>query len=217
MAKKPQPRPEELTPRKEGGRPPALTAVKFELICEELARTGSKYRACEALAFNYTTVMEAIAAAEGRGDDSWREAWNEAYDKFRDSLEQAAIARARDGTPTEWRLGRNPDGSSVLIPTKVEYSDRLAEVLLKGHFPERFRDRVHHSGLVGLQPVDAFANLSLGAKREIRAIIMRDLEEQRAAEAHRLQVHEAEGQLIEGEAIVTAIEDMREAGADGDK
>ena len=72
------------------------------------------------------------------------------------------------------------------VPTKVEYSDRLMEVLLKGHFPERFRERISVSGQIGLQPIDAFSNLTAGAKREIRAIIMRDLEEQRELSAARL-------------------------------
>lgn len=174
--KKPVPKPRP-TERGAGGTPPLLTANIFKLICEKLAESGSKYKACDALGFEYSTVHQAIRDQAGRGDDSWQEAWDYAYDQFKDSLEQAAIARARDGTPTEFRIGRNGEA----IPTKIEFSDRLAEVLLKGHFPERYRDRVYHSGTVGLEPVDAFANLSAKAKRKIRAIIMEDLEEQREA------------------------------------
>lgn len=204
-----QPRPNEGKLPERGGRPIDLDSNKFTLICEELARTGSKYRACEALNFSYNTVAVAIKEAEGRGDDSWRELWNESYDQFRDSLEQAAIKRARDGTPIEFRLNTR---TGELIPTKVEFSDRLAEVLLKGHFPERYRDKLFAAGVVGLEPVDAFSNLSPKAKRQIREIIMADLEEQRTLALAR-EDHKA-GRLVEGELVdaTAIIEDLRESG-----
>jgi len=200
LARKPQPR------ESEGKRPLVLDAVKFALICEELARTGSKYKSCEALGFSYTTVRDAIVAQTQRGEDSWQGAWDDAYDQYRDSLEVEATRRARDGAPTEWKIMRNERGEAVRVPVKVEYSDRLMEVLLKGAFPERFRERISIAGTIGLEPVDAFANLTAKAKREIRAIVLRDLEEQRSAAdaARQGEVVDAEFTDVDG-----ALEDLR--------
>lgn len=183
-----------------GGRPADLDSNRFTLICEELARTGSKYKSCEALNVDYSTVAYAIRQKELAGDDSWRELWDDSYEQFKDSLEQAAVQRARDGTVTEYRVNA---ATGERIPVKIEYSDRLMEVLLKGAFPERFRERISVSGTIGLEPVDAFANLTSKAKREIRAIIMRDLEEQRAAAAQPV----LEAEYVE---VGSALEDMRQ-------
>lgn len=199
--KMPSPRPSE----KGKGGPLQLDHIRFSLICEELARTGSKYKSCEALGFSYSGVRQAIREMELKGDDSWRELWDESYDQYRDSLEVEATRRARDGVVTEWKV--NP-ATGERIPVKVEYSDRILEVLLKGAFPERFRDRISVSGTVGLEPVDAFANLSPKAKREIRAIIMRDLEEQRLEAAAKAAA--VDGKFTEVETVDTALEDMRQ-------
>jgi hypothetical protein len=157
-----------------GGRAPDLTWEVFQRVCAALALHGGKYKACEANHVGYTTVMRAIKEAGERGDDEWQELWDTSYEQFRESLEQAAITRHVDGVEQN-----RYDKDGKLISTEIVYSDRMGELLLKGHFPERFRDKIFVSGSVGLEPVDAFANLSAKAKREIRAIIMRDLEEQR--------------------------------------
>ena len=209
--RKPNPRPNEGQNNPNGGARVELDHIKFALICEELARTGSKYKACEALGFSYNTVQGAIRAAENRGDDTWRELWDDSYEQFKDSLEQAAIQRARDGTAVEFRVNA---ATGERIPTKIEYSDSLMEVLLKGAFPERFRERISVSGTVGLEPVDAFANLTAKAKREIRAIIMRDLEEQRVEAAARAAA--IEGEFTEVEGAGAALEDMRTLGEEED-
>jgi hypothetical protein len=211
VARKPTPRPNEDGNSPTGGRPVELDHNKFILICEELARLGSKYKACEALNVSYSAVQQAIRDNEVKGDGTWREAWDDAYEQFKDSLEQAAIQRARDGTVTEFRVNA---ATGERIPVKVEYSDRLMEVLLKGAFPERFRERISVSGTVGLEPVDAFANLTAKAKREIRAIIMRDLEEQRVEAAARAAAIEGEFTEVEGGegGASAALEDMRRLG-----
>ena len=201
MARRPNEDPENR--RRHGGAPVQLTWDKFVLICEQLAETGSKYKAAEALAFNYSTVQRAIREREEAGDDTWRERWDEAYDQFRDKLEQEAVRRHVEGVSTDYY-----DKEGNHTHTKVEYSDRMGELLLKGHFPERYRDKVFHSGTVGLEPVDAFANLSTKAKREIRAIIMRDLEEQRELAAAR-----GDPSVIEHSAAI-ALEDLRQQGED---
>jgi len=187
-----------------GGKSPDLDWEAFTRVCEELARSGAKYVSCERLGFNYTIVNAAIREAEARGDDTWRELWDVAQDRYRESLALEATRRARDGVLTP-RFGK--DGK---VGTERVYSDRLMEVMLKGYFPERFRENVYHSGTIGLEPVDAFANLSSKAKRLIRQIIMDDLAEQREAEAQRR--NEGAG-LIEGVAVpftpAAALEDMR--------
>jgi hypothetical protein len=206
------PRPNEGKLPAKGGPPTMLDSSRFTLICEELVRTGSKYKACEALGFDYSTVANAIREGELRGDDSWREAWDDAYQQFRDGLEQEAFRRARDGSVVKWRFVKKGDGSLDRVPEEMEYSDRLMEVLLKGHFPDRYRDKVFVSGTVGLEPVDAFGSLSPKAKRAIREIIMADLEEQRSLAAARAEAQAGTGQVIDGELVAaTALEDMREA------
>lgn len=193
-----------------GGIKPDLTWDKFILICEVLAETGSKYKAAEALSFNYSTVQGAIREATERGDDEWQELWDSSYDQFRDKLEQAAITRHVDGV-----VQKRYDKEGNLISEETVYSDRMGELLLKGHFPERFRDKIFVSGNVGLEPVDAFANLTPKAKREIRAIIMRDLEEQR--EAARLREDPDVIDVVAvpvDEALAAHIEDMRSAPED---
>lgn len=185
MARRPTPRKNENGNQHErGGGVPILDSNRFILICEEYARTGLAYASCEALGVNYNTVMSAIKSKSNEGDDSWQETWDEARDKFRESLEKAIIERGRDGTPTKWSV--NPK-TGERTPIEWTYSDRLLELAAKGHFPERYRDKVFVSGNVGLEPIDVFSNLTLKAKREIRAIIMRDLEEQRqSAQAARI-------------------------------
>jgi hypothetical protein len=205
VARKPKPRQNEDQLPERGGRPIDLDSNAFALICEELARTGSKYKSCEALNFSYNSVSSAIKRQELAGDDSWRELWDSSYDQFRDGLEQEAYRRARDGFITKWQLNKKGER----VPVEMEYSDRLMEVLIKGHFPDRYRDKLFVSGTIGLEPVDAFANLSPKAKRQIREIIMADLEEQRTLAAARAD-HKA-GRLVEGEVldVTAAIADMR--------
>lgn len=185
MARRPTPRKnEDGGQHKNGGRSPLLDSNRFILICEEYARTGLAYASCDALGVSYSAVVTAIKDKSNEGDDTWQEAWDEAHDRFKESLEKAIIDRGRNGTPTKWTV--NPK-TGERTPIEWTYSDRLLELAAKGHFPERYRDKVFVSGNVGLEPIDVFSNLTLKAKREIRAIIMRDLEEQRqSAQAARI-------------------------------
>lgn len=192
-----------------GGGPVILDWNSFQLICERLAETGGKYRSCEDLGFNYSTVASVIKTREDAGDDSWRDLWTESYNKYRESLEMEARKRARDGTPTEFKPVPGPDGSVQLVPVKVEYSDRLLELLVTAAFPERFRKNLHHSGAIGLEPIDAFSNLSHKAKRQIRQIIMEDLAEQRKLAQDRVR-ERVDGAVIDVEASsVQLLEDGR--------
>ena len=194
------PRPNEDRATRQG-RPPDLTWKVFQRVCASLALHGGKYKACELNNVLYSTVQQAIKQATERGDDEWADLWEESYAAFRERLEQSAITRHVDGVT-------NPkyDAKGNYLGDETVFSDRMGELLLKGHFPERYRDKIFVSGSVGLEPVDAFANLTAKAKREIRAIIMRDLEEQR-----QLAQAVADPGVIEGQTVGAALEDMRQA------
>jgi hypothetical protein len=210
VAKKPAKRPnEDGGQHRNGGKRVLLGSSQFTLICEQYAETGLAYASCEALGFNYSTVMTAIKDQWNRGDETWQELWDESHAKFRESLERAIFQRGRDGTPTKWRVDpRTGDRTAI----EWTFSDRLLELAARGHFPERYRDNVHVSGTVGLEPVDAFANLSTGAKRKIRAIIMEDLEEQRLAQVKRVK---DSGVVVESTAT-EMLTDMRAGTEDDD-
>jgi hypothetical protein len=207
VAKPPSPRPNENGGHhSNGGKPPSLTASQFILVCERYAETGLAIASCEDLGFSYSAVTTAIRDMTISGDDTWQELWDESHAKFKESLNKAIFTRGRDGTPTKWRVDPKTGERTAI---EWEYSDRLLELAAKGHMPELYRDKIFVSGSVGLEPVDAFSNLSTKAKREIRAIIMRDLEEQRE-----LAAAQSKGELIEHNAVA-AIADLGNNEEDG--
>lgn len=68
--------------------------------------------------------------------------WNDAEQEAADALEREAWRRAVEGTdkPVTYQ--------GQITATYKEYSDRMLEMLLKAHRPEKFKDRVsnEHSG-----------------------------------------------------------------------
>lgn len=98
-------------------------------------------------------VSEAARAA-GIGRTTayeWRESdptfaalWDEAEQVAADKLEREAWRRAHDGfeEPVYYQ--------GDVVGTITKYSDRMLEILLKGHRPEKFVDRIkaEHSGSV---------------------------------------------------------------------
>ena len=96
------------------------------------------------------TVMGAIRDLEAEGlklnrgtvyawrdrDEAFADSWDEAADAAGDVLETEARRRAVDGIETPIFF----EGEKV--GTKVTYSDRLLEFLLKGRRPEVFGDRL---------------------------------------------------------------------------
>ena len=115
-------------------------------------------RFLEALEYN-GNVTEAVKAA--RIDSrktvyNWREKypdfaedWESAYQSAVDRLEQEAWRRATEGT--EKPVYQN----GQLVGHIQQYSDTLLIFLMKGHNPERYKDRqtVEHSG--GIEVTDA--------------------------------------------------------------
>jgi hypothetical protein len=84
-----------------------------------------------------TAGMSRNAAYEWRKDDAaFAEAWAEAEQEAADKLEREAWRRAVEGTD------KPIVHQGLITGTYKEYSDRMLEILLKGHRPERFVDRV---------------------------------------------------------------------------
>lgn len=83
------------------------------------------------------------SAYEWREDDeTFAKAWDEAEQEAADKLEREAWRRAVEGTDKPVTF------QGVITATYKEYSDRMLEILLKGHRPEKFaeRSKVEHSG-----------------------------------------------------------------------
>ncbi len=151
---------------------------KFQLICEQLREHGGKYKACEALGSNYSTVQSAIASANARDDREWQELWDKSYAEFQESIEQEAITRAVHGRERTvyGRIDKDLDGP---IGTEVVRSDSLLQTLLKGHH-ERYKDRAPVLAGSGFDVPDIFAQLSPEARKAVRDIVIQDLAAQAA-------------------------------------
>jgi hypothetical protein len=118
------------------GRPSEFTWERFERVCETLAKTGQKYRSCDAHGFTYGTVADRIKERAKAGDPRWQELWDMSLERYRDDLEAEAHRRAFEGTEEGvWYKGE-------MVGTEKRYSDRLMEVLLRGERPAKFRDNV---------------------------------------------------------------------------
>ena len=122
------------------------------------ARTARTDRAREkflAVLRETCNVSEAArAAAIGRRTAyEWRDAdetfaadWDDAEQEAADKLEREAWRRAVEG------VDKPVTHQGVITATYKEYSDRMLEILLKGHRPEKFTDRLkaEHSGSMSL-------------------------------------------------------------------
>lgn len=108
-------------------------------------RTDKARKAFLAILRETCNVSEAARAAnigrqsayDWRGDDeAFAAAWDEAEQEAADKLEREAWRRGVDGTdkPVTFQ-GRITD-------TYKEHSDRMLELLLKAHRPEKFKERV---------------------------------------------------------------------------
>ena len=184
----PQPRPSE---GKEIGGRPAVTHNDFILICERYSETGLAIRSCEDLGFNYSTVMGAIKMQLAIGDTTWQDLWDHSFSVFKEKIDEAILERGMKGTPTKFIRDVK---TGELIVTERTFSDRMLELAAKANNPMKYRDYAPPAGVLGVETQDIFAELTPKAKREIRAIIVRDLEEQRLAAA-------------EGRTVVTEVED----------
>lgn len=159
------------------GTPEQLDQAAFDKIIETLSHLGVKQHACEANGFKYETVRQAIVRRAEAGDDAWQIAWEAGMVRFRDRLAMEARRRAVDGNKKPiFHLG-SPVGYVR------EQSDRLLELMLKGHLPETFGDKLKHSGSVDLNGggLDIFSELTLPCKKAIRALMIEDMRQQAEA------------------------------------
>lgn len=119
-----------------------------------LARTGNVSQACRTIRVSRTAAYEVKESNKEFGA-----LWDEAVDIATDALEREARRRAVQGWPEPvFHQGRK-------VGTIRKYSDRMLEILLKGHRPEKFRERVDmkHSGRLTLeQLVDASTKVDDG-------------------------------------------------------
>jgi hypothetical protein len=76
------------------------------------------------------------AAYERRSDPIFAMAWDEAEQEAADRLEREAWRRAAEGTKKPIVYKGKVTGHYL------EYSDRMLELLLKAHRPDKFRERV---------------------------------------------------------------------------
>jgi hypothetical protein len=126
------------------------------------ARTDRAREAFLATLAETCNVSEAARAAkigrrtayEWRDDDpSFATAWDQAEQEAADKLEREAWRRAVEGTDKPVTF------QGMITATYKEYSDRMLELLLKAHRPDKFKERVanEHSGAVTLNvlPEDA--------------------------------------------------------------
>lgn len=107
-----------------------------------LAETGNVTMSCRS-----ARVTRSVAYEWREEDPAFAKLWDEALDIATDALEAEARRRAVQGWPEPvFHQGRK-------VGTIRKYSDRMLEILLKGHRPEKFRERVDmkHSGRLTLE------------------------------------------------------------------
>lgn len=88
-------------------------------------------------------------------DEEFAAAWKDAEDEAADKLEREAWRRAVEGTDKPISF------QGVITATYKEYSDKMLEILLKAHRPEKFTDRskVEHSGEMSITVTEEDAGL----------------------------------------------------------
>lgn len=108
-----------------------------EKFLETLAQTCNVSEAAREAGFSRRT------AYEWRDDDeNFAAEWKVAEDEAADKLEREAWRRAVEGTdkPVTYQ--------GKIMASYKEYSDKMLEILLKAHRPDKFKERVatEHSG-----------------------------------------------------------------------
>jgi hypothetical protein len=143
-----------------------------------IAQPGWKDRFIHALALIPNVAAACRAAGVSRqtaykhkGEDpEFGAAWATALEESVDRLEQAAFERSVQGVPRTYEhVTYNADGSvkSRVVRTETVYSDRMTEMLLKAHRPERFRERydvtMHREGDVDAEIAELSRELNVRA------------------------------------------------------
>lgn len=105
-------------------------AVKRAFL-EVFTRLGTVWRGCQAAQISRTQVYKWL-----KNDAVFAEAFTVAEAEFADRLEDAILGRATRGV----QKGIYYKGKR--IDTVTEYSDRLGELAMKAHKPEKYREHV---------------------------------------------------------------------------
>ena len=130
---------------------PRITAKKKQKFIEYLAEYGNVSRACASVAASRTGMYEAK-----KHDPEFSSEWDKAHELGLKALEDEAIRRATEGVdePIYYQ------GEQVGAVRR--YSDTLLIFLLKGGMPEKYRERVEHSGSLDI------ANSILDARKRLK-------------------------------------------------
>lgn len=118
----------------------ARTDRARDKFLEKLSETCNVSEACRAAAIGRTTAYE-----WRDGEPEFAAAWNDAEQEAVDKLEREAWRRAVDGTDKPVTF------QGEITATYKEYSDRMLELLLKAHRPDRYveRSKVEITGISG--------------------------------------------------------------------
>lgn len=157
-----------------------LTSRAREQFIEVLSVTANVSEAARAVGFSRTALY-----VLRNSDPEFAAAWDEAVQVATDALEREAWRRAVEG----WEEPVFYQGSEVGAVRK--YSDKMLELLLRAHRPERYRDETAIN--VNLLSLESYA-------RNLAASL--GLDEGKAVELAR-QIHRGElppGSVVEGKA-----------------
>lgn len=108
-----------------------LDKRSIEIFLEALAETGMVTQAARAAG----PTVEGFRLLRKK-DEEFAALWMEALEEFRDKIESAAIKRAVEG------VNKPVYQLAQYVGDITEYSDSLMQLILKGHRPERYRERV---------------------------------------------------------------------------
>jgi hypothetical protein len=114
-----------------------LTIRVREKFLEHLRQTANVSEACLLIGVKRRSVYDCRER-----DEAFRRAWDEAIEIATDALEREARRRAIEGveTPVFYR--------GDCVGTVLAYSDRMLELLLKAHRPDKYSERVQLNILV---------------------------------------------------------------------
>lgn len=117
-----------------------------EAFLAVLRETCNVSEACRTAGISRSTAYEWRAENEKFAAD-----WHDAEEEAADKLEREAWRRAVEG------VDKPIVHQGVITATYKEYSDRMLEILLKGHKPDKYteRNKVEHSGKLSLESLIA--------------------------------------------------------------
>jgi hypothetical protein len=113
------------------GHRPARVKAKKEKFLEVLRATCNVSESAIA-----ARIRRRLAYQWRDKDEEFRAAWDDAEQEATDALEREAWRRAVEG------VDKPVTFKGEITDTYKEYSDRLLEMLLRGHRPHKYKDRV---------------------------------------------------------------------------